>query len=75
MNLYILEAQLAELQVPAAYFCLNGEQHESLCILNEDARWKVFLSERGARYEERAFRSEEEACEFFLARVMQLWRA
>jgi hypothetical protein len=58
--------------VPDGYYCLNGERHESLCRVVEDWRWKVFLSERGVRYEERTFASESEACEYFFERIRQL---
>ena len=69
-----LASRLADMDVPADYYCLNGEQHEALCLLVEGPRWKVFLSERGVRYEERTFTAESEACEYFLARILQLWR-
>lgn len=74
MTVAELSSRLADLGVPGDYYCLNGEQHEALCLLVEDQRWKVFLSERGVRYEERRFATEEEACEYFLARILQLWR-
>lgn len=74
MNITELTRHLEELGVPADYYFLNGERHESLCIVAEDSRWKVFLSERGLRYEERTFATEGEACDYFLERIRQLWR-
>ncbi len=34
--------------------------------------WKVFISERGKRHEERTFANEDEACVYFLKRIFQL---
>jgi len=65
---------LEGLKVPDGYYCLNCERHESLCIVVEDSQWKVFLSERGVRYEETTFATESEACNYFLKRIRQLWQ-
>ena len=59
-------------QVEPTYSSFDGERHEALCILAEGAEWKVFLSERGSRYEERAFANEDRACVWFLRRLFQL---
>lgn len=74
VNVRALESWLQEAGVPEAYYCLNGEQHESLCLLSEDGYWRVFLSERGSRYEEQRFSSEDKACEYFQIRIRELWR-
>jgi hypothetical protein len=74
VNTEELVSRLKSAGVPQHYYCINDEQHESLCILKEADIWRVFLSERGTRYEERKFRVETEACEYFLARILQLWR-
>lgn len=47
-----------------------GSRHEALCILPEGQTWKVFLYERGARHEERAFDNEDDACIWFLKRIL-----
>jgi hypothetical protein len=49
-----------------------GSRHEALCILPEGQKWKVFLYERGARYEERSFDGEDGACVRFLKRALDL---
>lgn len=73
MTLTELSARLSEMGVPEEYYSLGAERHEALCLLLEGSRWKVFLSERGVRYEERIFPREYDACEYFLVRVLQLW--
>ncbi|MDQ1532998.1 MAG: hypothetical protein QOF28_759 [Actinomycetota bacterium] len=60
--------------VDPAYYSLEGGRHEALCILAEGQTWKVFLSERGERRDERSFASEDEACTYFLKRLFRLWR-
>lgn len=61
-------------RVDPTYYSLDGERHETLCLLAEGQTWKVFLSERGERYEEQAFAAEDEACTYFLKRLFRLWR-
>jgi hypothetical protein len=60
-------------RVDPLYFSFDGERHEALCLLASGQTWAVFLSERGQRYEERVFTSEDEACTYFLKRLFQLW--
>jgi len=55
-------------------YSFESEQHESLCLLAFGQTWKVFLSERGNRYEEQTFPSEDEACVYFLKRIFKLGR-
>jgi hypothetical protein len=59
-------------QIDPTYYSFDSERHESLCLLPFGKSWKVFLSERGQRYEERTFESEDEACTYFLKRLFQL---
>jgi len=61
-------------RVDPRYYSLEGERHESLCILPSGQQWHVFVSERGVRREEVVFDSEDEACVYFLKRLFQLWR-
>jgi hypothetical protein len=57
---------------PSAYH-LYGSSDEGLCILPEGQAWKVFMSERGSRSDDRTFNTEDEACVYFLKRIFQLW--
>jgi hypothetical protein len=61
-------------RVDPTYYSLDGERHEALCLLAAGQTWRVFLSERGQRYEERFFDTEDEACTYFLKRLFRLWR-
>lgn len=61
-------------RVDPTYYSFDGEQHEALCLLAFGQHWQVFLSERGDRYEEHTFATEDEACTYFLKRLFRLWR-
>jgi hypothetical protein len=65
---------LAKAQIDPTLYSLNGDRHEALCVLAEGQTWKVFLSERGQRYEELDFASEDDACTHFLKRIFELAR-
>ena len=69
-----LKVILENARVEPMIYSFDGERHEALCLLSEGPVWKVFLSERGSRYEERSFRSEDEACTYFLKRIFELSR-
>jgi hypothetical protein len=59
-------------RVDPTLYSFDSERHEALCLLAFGQDWKVFLSERGQRYEERTFVNEDEACVYFLKRIFQL---
>lgn len=61
-------------QVDPTYYSFDGDRHEALCIVSAGHEWNVFISERGSRYEDRTFQSEDEACVWFLKRLVQLWK-
>jgi len=60
--------------VDPTLFSFESEAHESLCLLAFGQEWRVFISERGQRMEERTFSSEDDACVYFLKRIFQLAR-
>ena len=43
----------------------GGTPSEKLCLVHED-EWRIYYSERGGRTGERAYPTEDEACEVFL---------
>jgi len=59
-------------QVDPRLYSFDSERHEALCLLAFGQTWKVFLSERAQRHEERTFSSEDDACVYFLKRIFQL---
>ena len=65
--------RLAEVD-PTYYHLFGPTADEGLCLLPAGSQWHVFVSERGSRYEERVFTTEDEACTYFLKRIFQLWR-
>lgn len=61
-------------RVDPTYYSFDGDRHEALCLLVRGQEWVVFLSERGERFEEQRFSTEDEACVYFLKRLFRLWR-
>ena len=74
MNLRDVEEICTTARVDPTYFSIGSERHEALSIVQQGQRWHVFLFERGERFEERVFGSEDEACVYFLKRLFKLWR-
>ncbi len=74
MNVADARAIVEAAQIDPTYYSFDSERHEALCIAWFDQSWKVFISERGSRREERTFSSEDEACVWFLTRLFRLWR-
>ncbi len=59
-------------KIDPCLYSFDGERHEALCLVAEGQQWQVFLSERGSRYEEHSFEAEDEACVYFLKRLLRL---
>ena len=47
---------------------VGGLPNETLCIVKEDT-WQVYYSERGSKSGLKLFKTESEACEFFLCKM------
>jgi hypothetical protein len=62
-------------QVDPTRYSLEGERHEAISLVPWGQSWQVFSSERGVRYEERTFDTEDAACVEFLKRLFALVRA
>ncbi len=74
MKIRDAEEICATARVDPTYFSIGSERHEALCVVAHGQCWHVFLFERGERFEERIFESEDEAAVHFLKRLFQLWR-
>jgi len=61
-------------QVDPRLYSFESEQHDSLCLIPSGQSWHVFVSEKGNRHEEHSFPNEDEACVYFLKRILQLSR-
>ena len=54
-------------------YCLDGGlPNDRLCLSFEASRWCVYYSERGSRFDEEYFTSEDEACDNLLRRLHEL---
>ena len=72
MRVSDVQEMVRSAQVDPRLYSFDSEQHESLCLLAFGQTWKVFISERGQRYEEQTFGTEDDACVYFLKRIFQL---
>lgn len=50
--------------VPESWYMIDGERDESMCLMYEHPRWRVFYSERGLRSYEQLFSEEGDACSY-----------
>ena len=77
MSVKIVDAKdiVEAARVDPTYYSFDGESARSPCIVTSGTEWRVFLNERGSRYEERTFASEDDARVWFLKRSFQLWQA
>lgn len=54
-----------------SYSLDGGVPHDKHVLSREDnGMWEVYYSERGGKFEVERFNSEEEACNFFLERIL-----
>ena len=60
---------------PRSYHLFGPTADEGLCLLPEGQDWHVFFSERGQRYDERTFATEDEACVHLLKWILRLRQA
>ncbi len=73
MNREELKRQLEANGVdPEAYYFGSGFPNEKYVLAQElSGKWSVYFSERGERAGDRSFDSENEACSFFLERILR----
>jgi succinylglutamic semialdehyde dehydrogenase len=62
----------AEAFDPKVYSLDGGLPNDRLCLSAEDGNWHVYYSERGSRFDEQCYSSEDEACRDLLGRLRQL---
>ncbi|MDP3673310.1 MAG: hypothetical protein WA191_18145 [Telluria sp.] len=75
MKVNELEKNLRKLKIPLdAYTLLSKPRDETLCIQKRDNEWTVFYSERGLETERKIFLSEDDACEYFLQRIVSWFK-
>ena len=60
-------------QVPRNYYSFRGMAAGDCYVIEHDSNeWKVYYSERGNRYDEKSYTSEDEACRSMFALVAQM---
>ena len=57
---------------PKVYSLDGGLPNDRLCFSAEAGKWCVYYSERGSRFDEKCFASEDEACDDLLQRLREL---
>ncbi len=57
---------------PNVYSLDGGLPNDRLCLSVGAGKWCVYYSERGSRFDELYFNSEDEACEELLRRLQEL---
>jgi hypothetical protein len=70
VNLASLRQEIAAAGIRDDVYVLLGEADGRHCLTHNNPWWSVFYAERGARYDERRFESEGEACAEFLSRLL-----
>ena len=75
MRIFELEHKLNEIGVPNDLYSImeGGLPNEQLCIVKEDT-WQVYYSERGHKSGLKEFKTEAEACEYFLRKMKRYAR-
>lgn len=69
-NLTTMETELVRIDPAARYWAIGGMGGgDNYAIIFEGGKWKVFYSERGNRFEEKAFKHEADACDEMISRV------
>ena len=72
MNRNILKAILREREISMDNVSLDGVLKNDCHVISEfQGRWDVFYFERGVRFYEKEFSSEEEACRYLLRLLTQ----
>ena len=70
MNITELENKLNMLKISTGLYSImiGGLPNEKLCIVHEET-WQVYYSERGRKTGLKEFKTETEACEYFLEKL------
>ena len=73
MNRIELSELLISEEIPSNSYSLDGGlQNDTLCIDRTSCGWIVYYTERGVKFEEMGFPSEEDACSYFYERIKRM---
>jgi hypothetical protein len=68
-----LKNRLISENIPEDMYSLDGGlPGERLCLGKTDSGWEVYYSERGLKTGRRQFDSEQDACEYFYPRLVEM---
>ncbi|MFT9078669.1 hypothetical protein [Ethanoligenens sp.] len=72
MTIKELEMKLTSLHIPDNWYFIGGygNDDQKYCIVSENRQWSVYYSERGARFKENTYSSEQDACEDLFERLV-----
>jgi hypothetical protein len=57
---------------PASYSLDDGLADDTFCLGRRHKKWVVYYSEKGSRWNEHRFETEQDACQYFLARMREV---
>lgn len=76
MTVYELSKALKSLRIPSFIYNIDilgkGLQDQRVCLTKEGEVWNVFMSERNHRFGLKQYKSEADACEDVLKRVLDV---
>lgn len=73
MNREELSKELIKKGIPQdAYSLFGGLPNECFCIA-EEKQWEIYYSEKGKKTQLRKFNTEDEACEFMLNKLVNIF--
>lgn len=73
MNKQELIEQLKKENVPESYYSFSEKNWGDVYVLlQEKEYWEVYYTERGNKYDIKHFDNEEEACEYFHTKVINM---
>lgn len=72
MNIELLKEHIKCLDIPSDCYSLGRDRNEALCLLHENALWRLYYSEKGMRSNELLFYNEPDACDAFLLHVKHM---
>lgn len=75
MTMQELIIRLKNVGIPDdSYSLTGGMPNDRYCIEEVFGKWQVYYSERGKKYQEKYFTSEEEACEFLYSILANMFK-
>lgn len=72
-NIRALKLFLKDRGVTISLYSIGFLADDSLCLtLEDDGMFHVFISDHGCRFEEKVFENDNDACDYFANRIIQM---